>query len=205
MSTTDRATLTGFALLMALCSTSCLRGKGVSPEVRPLEWHSVPQEPGQGDTLAAVRLVRRTLGTSPPPIVEAYARVPIGGRSFLVVQAESTHGTGFYQTAFYVFSGDEADSRVVLTALASERATPNRLMGTAGYRIRGCLLSAGPDALAYQAQSSDPRQQTADSEAIEVRGSPAAHAPGIYRWSPADSVFAFARATGAERTPACSP
>lgn len=204
MNAPRRVTLAGITLLVSLAGMACVRGGGGGPQLRSLEWQPVPQDPGAGDSLAAVRAIRRVAGPSRMPIVEAFARVLVGGRRFLVVRAESTHGTGFYQTAFYVFSGDADSSRVVLTALADETATANRLVGAKGYHIRGCLLSAGSDAFAYQVESSDPHQRSADSVAIEVPGARAARATGIYRWSATDSAFSLVEREGLEQAPRCS-
>jgi hypothetical protein len=175
--------------LLALFCTACAGGGDSATTCIPLEWQAVPQESGAGDTLAAVRLIRRTLGSSPAPIVEAYARLSLGRREFLVVRAESTHGTGFYQSAYYVFTDRGNAQEVVLTALADERNSPNRVLGVQAYHISGCLTVAGRDALAYRVEYSDPTQGSADTVAIRLPGALTARASGIYRWSESSSAF----------------
>ena len=196
------------AICIAAIVSGCAReGRGHDPRQEragPIAWTPLPDGWQWQDTLAPVRAVREAAGASRPRIIEGYAWVTLAGRRFLLVRGESTHGTNFYQTAFFVFDRSGERYRPSLTALASEEYTPGRPMGGTPYRINGCLFVAGPDALGYDVRSTDPAQASADTQAVALRGTPVARRPGIYRVS-GDGSLSYSGPLGAGSGTACAP
>lgn len=195
-----RAVTRGAGALLALAllaEGACARGGDTAPAAR---YRSItlaaPPSAEAADTMIAVRAARRALDDSTRMAVEAAGSFTLAGVRFAVARVESTYGTGFYQTAYFVVpaaSGDVAP----WTALATERFTPGGPVTDPPYTIGSCLYVVDDSLLGYFAGSESDAGRAALADASKGARMPAdsvARRNGLYRWDAATRRFAYADA-----------
>lgn len=173
------------------------------------------RDPFRGAPVVVDRCIPRRQCGAPAPVQRALelaglsekgfamrvATHALGADTLIFVQGWTGEGTGYAETGVLVFRPVGRDSAAaVFQGLVGARRTPWRpVEHDPAFTVRGCLLLAGRDAIAYYHYARGAGAASADSEVV-TRPPPR---DGYFRWAGAGAGFVFVAPPDARLKAAC--